>query len=644
MAFGKDSTTRNVNFTNTNEIEGWFRPYTMMGVGAAVVFGFVAIMRIAMWINLYFFHNLPATNFWTWGLTVCGIIACVFVYKFYHRRGEQGNEVLIRFHPTVSTALGFIWMILAFNDQPNAWMFSQVSLGLFILGGGLVAFTWMARRWSFKSFQPAEPKTNEWELLGFGETSAMGNVPVPGGRKIKLKLDPKVTTSDLLDKITLIAKKFKTSYKKIRIQEDLEDPNFAYVTVMEQEPFAEAVLWKGPDKPGTSIAEPIEFATYDTGERANLYLSGKDGESCFSWLTTGMPGTGKTYAWQVIYGSVLARKEVSLVWIDASKDYASAMPLLSGIEWFAGSLEYAHKVIANVDRSIESRMKYLASKGYQYWKPGCGINFIILHVEEASDFLDTESEKVLKHISRAGRSAGVIVIYSLQRATNDNMPTSLRNNLEGKMAFKVGKKSERQFCLSDKQLGAGAAPETIAVNGGFYFDSRYEPSELAGNMVRGDKMDELELERSVDMSAGFRTPLDNVTASAFGQPYEKYRAEVMNNATEWQKVRMNRGSHNSESMKTGYENMNDDTAEYEKYEKPVKSNRSQNLNSDPAAEAEKLWNFIVTMDFEKFTKSEIYKPYMAATGKSKSWICSQIDKWENDGKIANEGSGKYSIK
>jgi hypothetical protein len=639
MAFGK-SMTRNINVADMNDeyaVFAWWKPYVMMLSGAGIVFFGIGLIRLIMGFQYHVLDKLPNVAFWNWGIVVCGIIAAIFVYKFYHRRGEQGNEVLIRFHPTASTVLGVIWMLIALNENQPGWMFGEISLGLFILGASLIMFTWAMRRMSFKNFQNNEPQQiNDWGALGLGEqTVAMGSVPVTGGHKIKVKLDPKVTAQDLMDKIVLVAKKLKAPVQNIRIKEESEDPNYAYIIRLDEKPFSTVVNWKGPDKPGTSIAKPIEFATYDTGERACLYLSGKDGDSCFSWLTTGMPGSGKTFAWQLIYESVLARKEVSLVWVDASKAYTSAMPLLSGIEWFAGDMETAHEVIEGVDRAIEPRMKYLASKGYTYWKPGCGLNFIILHVEEASDFLKTESESVLRHIARAGRSAGVIVVYSLQRATNDNMPITLRSLLEGKMAFKIGKKTDRPFCLSDKQLGAGAAPEMISVKGGFYFDSIYEPEELAGNMVRTDWMDEKELERSVDTYAVHRTPLDNVTASAFGRAYDRYCAEVANGTTEWQKVRANRT----------FDIKNDDTVEYQNIKtESIKNNRSQNFTSNPVEELDKLYEFIKNQGLETFKKKDIADPHMRMTGKNnRKTIYDRIEKLVDQGRLANIGNDTYKI-
>lgn len=648
--------TRNVNFANdtVEMVYNDYKPYLMMLTGAGSVFGFVVLMRLFMWVNMYFFNNAPATDFWTWGLAIAGFIACVFVYKFYKRRGEQGNEVLIRFHPTVSTALGVGWMIIAFNDQPNEWMFSQVSLGLFILGGILIAFTWMARRWSFKQFQPVEtePIISDWETFGMGMTSNSQAESVPGGKKYKVKLDPKMSFEDFMTKAPFVAKKFKTSAKKVRIQEDPTNPEYAYTTVFEKEPFEDSVTWTGPDKPGTSIGEPISFATYDISERADIFLSGKNGSSCHHWLTVGMSGSGKTYAWQGIYASVLNRREVSLVYLDASKGAASMMPLASGIEWFAGTMEDAVDVIDGIERAIKARQNYLIEQGLAYWKPGCGINFIIFHVEEAADFIGVkEVEGKLKHIARAARSAGIAVVYSLQRATNDNVPVTLREQLEGRMTFKVGNKKENPIALAATSIGAGAAPQSISVKGGFYMTSPNTDDYFAGNILRVDAFDERDLERAVDLGSANRTPLDGLTARAFGEAYENYRMQVMNGTTEWQRIRMNRDMKN-ESMKTSYESP---TAEYEKYENPemknsytsegMKSKRSQNFTSDKESEKAKLWDFIISMKSvnEEFTFSEIQKPYTEQYGVAKSTVYKRMQEWLDEDKLGMNGK-MYFIK
>jgi hypothetical protein len=644
------SNTRNINFANDTG-EFIYNDYKVYTMPASVVAGgllLAVVFRAVMWIMIHLgdYSPIMITSIATVGILVVASSCLYLGYRLYAFREFLNNELLLTKHAVISGLVVAAFFVIAMWENVGQFMFGVWTLAFFAFAAIGLPLSWAIRRWADKRHGHApiveEVKTSFWADAGFGSTNEVDCHAIPGGYLHKLKLDPKVTAADLQKEATLIAKNYNTNVKKIRITEDADDTNFAYVTKFDNEPFADDKLWIGPDKPGLSIAEPIEIATYDIGNRQSIYLSGKNGASCHHWLTVGMSGSGKTYAWQGIYASVLNRTEVSLVYIDASKGVASGMPLASGIEWFAWDMDSAIDVINGVQRAIKARQSALTQKGLPYWKPGCGMNFIIFHVEEAADYISNkEANDKLTHIARAARSAGIALIYSLQRATNKELPVTLREQLEGRMTFKVGQKKENALALSGTSQEAGAQAQNIPVKGGFYMTSPYIDDFYAGNILRVDAFDEQDLERAVEQGAINRTPLDNVTASAFGQAYYDYRAQVDAGLTEWQRIKAARGAQEQPQEGTfkGPESHAEAPTEEFNTETP-KKNKASNLNSDRQSFIDGLWDLILefTQDTPEFTRKDIKDYAMLELEKSESWIYARLKEFIAEGKLGENGN------
>jgi hypothetical protein len=229
-----------------------------------------------------------------------------------------------------------------------------------------------------------------------------------------------------------------------------------------------------------------------------------------------------------------------------------------------------------------------------------------------------------------GRSAGIVVVYSLQRITHDCIPTSLRYNLGGILCFGLKNASDTKIVFGSD---TPAKPELLKDQypGTFFLDAKGVDQDKLGNQLMTDRFDRAKLAEYVRDGAKYRTPMDNTTASALGVKYEEY---VKNSPF----TDMN-------SVNSSYESMNEPTAEYEKYEEPVKNTRSQNFTSDPAEELNKLYEFIVNLGYETFKKIDVAKPHMEMTGKNnKKTIYDRIEKLVDQGRLVNVGNDTYKVK
>jgi hypothetical protein len=254
----------------------------------------------------------------------------------------------------------------------------------------------------------------------------------------------------------------------------------------------------------------------------------------------GMPGTGKSKAWQVIYGTVLNRREVSVIFGDPAKAMQTGGPLAAGLEWFETTYDGCIEQMEAIKRAIPARTDYLTAKGLDHWVRGCGINFLIFHLEEAARFAEVDE---LIELVEAARSAGIAIVISLQRATNDRLKTSARFNLGGNMCFGVKMKRDATFGLSEYAIEAGATPHLWQDRypGRHFLEVTGIDPRMAGHPLMVDWVDTSRLEHEVDCGYSVRTPLDGTTADALGPAYLQYRSQVAEGRANWQQLRNNRG-------------------------------------------------------------------------------------------------------
>lgn len=354
-------------------------------------------------------------------------------------------------------------------------------------------------------------------------------------------MDHSKTIEDAKKKLPEIAHVLKKPRSLVHVSETLKGvEGEVEITVIHNDPFENKRHWTAPSHPGESIVLPVDFGVYDTQEVGHIYIAGKNGASSEHFLTMGMPGTGKSKVWQAIYGTVLSRKEVSVVYGDPAKGMQTGGPLASGLDWFAWTEQDCKNQIKAVMDAIPVRTNYLTSRGLSHWQSGCGLNFLIFHLEEAARFAEVSDLVVLLE---AARSAGIAVVISLQRASHDRIPTSARYNLGGNLCFGVKGKRDAEFGLSEYARESGAAPHIWQNRfpGRFYLESTGIDQRMAGHPLQSYWIEDLMLERVVDEAVTIRTPMDQITASALGANYAKYRRAVEKGETDWQVMRRNRG-------------------------------------------------------------------------------------------------------
>jgi hypothetical protein len=639
--------TSNRNLTVTRDeyaIFGRALPYIAMLIGAGLLFLVGVLSRLGIYAQYYFSqtdiqHSSEVT---TWVILFSLVILSAVAWKLFSQR----NGMFIKQHATLTVVLGHLWLLMSVWEDKGDWLFGAPTAYAFFWGAGIVGLSWCIRRWAFRGDDAqTQEQENIFEEIGLGDTKIdkRNSRATANGATYRLKLALGKTVENAKDKRTAIAQIAGKPRSLVHVSETADGVEGQVdVTILKADPFKEKHFWQGPDYPGDSIVSPITYATYDTGDRPELFLAGKNGGSSQHFLTMGMSGTGKSKAWQVIYGSVLNRREVSVVFGDPAKGMQTGGPLAAGLEWFATTEAECHEQIQAIMAAIPVRTNYLTSKGLDHWQKGCGLNFVIFHLEEAARFAEVDE---LIEMIEAARSAGISIVISLQRATNDRLKTSARYNLGGNMCFGVKMKRDASFGLSEYAIEAGASPHMWQDKkpGYHYLEAAGLDATMAGHMLVSDWIDIARLEQEVDNGADIRTPLDTVTAEAFGMAYAGYRENVASGNTNWQQMRKNRG-HDSTTLEIATENPPAITREDGSVVATARV-RPNNLGVTPeekAAAENALWALIYDWaDHGKntFSHKEVVAQYNL---RGPSWVSTTLNRWVKEGSLFKE-NGLYSV-
>jgi hypothetical protein len=628
---------------------GTLLPYLAMILGALLTLGLGVLTRVGIMLQ----HNYAnadindASKAITWVAAVSCLVLGSIAWKLFSQR--KGH--FIAPHATVTVILAHLWLILAVWEDSGDWMFGAPTLYAYFYGSIIVGLSWCIRRWAVREEgNGSDESENPFEAAGLGaaRVDKRNSREVPGGHRFRLKLPIGKTIEDAKSKRTTIAQIAGKPRTLVHVSETSTGVEGEVdVIVLTEDPFKTEFWWQGPDFPGDSIVSPISYATYDTGERPHLYLAGKNGASSQHFLTMGMSGAGKSKAWQVIYGSALNRKEVSVIFGDPAKGMQTGGPLASGLEWFATTEADCMLQIAAIMRAIPARTDYLTARGLDHWQRGCGLNFVIFHLEEAARFAEVDE---LVEMIEAARSAGICIVISLQKATHDRLKTSARYNLGGNMCFGVKMKSDAKFGLSEYAIESGAMPHIWQDKkpGYHYLEAHGLDSSMAGHPLRTDWLDLKRLEAEVDNGSDIRTPLDSTTADAFGLPYAQYRTKVVEGTTNWQELRRNRGFEvDTKDWQVG-------TPEKLTVEQlsliediPAEDSATARFGfNTPLEETEAYRQHLrdIILAFkqsgkETFTPADIWNA--GFTGRSKGWVSQNLTKLVKDGLISYDKDTKF---
>lgn len=334
------------------------------------------------------------------------------------------------------------------------------------------------------------------------------------------------TADELARRIPALTSVLKLGQGRITHTVDDDDASQITMRVQVADLLKDGFPWPGPSAFGTGFGDsPLHVGRYEDGETVKVNIPGvlRDPQELTNGnvehaIFQGVNGSGKTQGNAALITDAATRSEVSIIIVNAAKFMQDYGHIRHAADMVITTTADARRFFKQLGPVIEARAAYLASKGLARWEPGCGLNFLMIVLGEAADYADGDAYgKVLRTI----RSSGGWVESEIQRATHDQMDTSARANHPAGVAFGLSDGAEAQYVLPPEAIDAGAFPGWGNRKPGYsYWAGMGIPQERWAVVARTYNVDRATLAAAVTAGLNVRTPMDTVTAEAFGKLWE----------------------------------------------------------------------------------------------------------------------------
>jgi S-DNA-T family DNA segregation ATPase FtsK/SpoIIIE len=204
-----------------------------------------------------------------------------------------------------------------------------------------------------------------------------------------------------------------------------------------------------------SIWRPVHLGIDETGAAVQVTLAERN------LLIGGEPGSGKSVALNLIVGHAALSPDCRLVLVDGKRVELGLWRECA--DAFIGpSIVDAIVTLRLLQSMMDSRYDVLLDAGRRKITAGTGLLVVLVVIDELAYFSstvgDTKQQKefvaLVRDLVARGRAAGIIVVAATQRPSADIVPTSLRDLLGYRLAFRCSTDSS-----SDVILGHGWANE-----------------------------------------------------------------------------------------------------------------------------------------------------------------------------------------
>jgi hypothetical protein len=460
------------------------------------------------------FHHLWPQPLPAAGIGVLGAGLAALTWRVAHHRGLLG-----RIHAAASVLAAAGWTAAATAQGVFAPGLSYALL----VGGPALALSWNIRA----VIRPERHGDSDHLAAAFAGASVESGL---GRSALRIKeRSPKViegvialpagekTADDAIKKAPYLESGLKFPPGSLQIAPDLDRADQALVRISDPRAIRKPQPWPGPSKPGGSMADPLQPGIYQDSETVSYAATGHHLQ------VMGMTGSGKSVgaAWSLL-GEIITRTDAAVFAIDITKGEQTLGPLRPALHKFVTEKDNAKTLLAALQASIKPRTDYLASKGLQKWERGCGLQYIVVWLEEAPDILDMLGDKGLERwlsALKAARSAGIEYVVSLQRADWSQMPTLARGQL-AKLTMGVADSGDASFGLSELQADRNCRPELWGNKqpGMAYLDAPGIPDDRIAMPWRTWYWggDDTKIAAHAAANPAADRPLDQITAAAIG--------------------------------------------------------------------------------------------------------------------------------
>ncbi|EEP71792.1 sporulation protein [Micromonospora sp. ATCC 39149] len=389
------------------------------------------------------------------GLTLAGTALTALTWRAAAARGIVRRAV-----STTTCVAGSVWAVGATIAGP--W--SSPWLDMWLIGAPTASIAMAVVRVLRNSAGDDDPATGGGGLAEAVKSLRNASVARPTIKGAKasaaVTLEAGTSVRELAGDRAALASALDVPETAVRVIPDPDSARRGRVEVVPVDQLRAMVVWPGLSAPGRSIAEPIVLGVMEDGEPLTLWLPGDHtaGRNAAHFLIVGMSGAGKTEVILNIAAEVISRPDAELWLADPRKFDQLPAWVVQGAARTAGTEDDTNDLLEDLYTDITGRARQIGAHGHKQWTPGCRQcpRYRVAIVDEAAQV--AAGNPLVTELTEAARSAGISLIFGLQRASHDRFPTSARANIPGSICLGVDKDVDAGMALSEATLDAGAMP------------------------------------------------------------------------------------------------------------------------------------------------------------------------------------------
>jgi hypothetical protein len=412
--------------------------------------GWIAALGVAITLHRLWPYRWAAEACLGLGLA----LAAHAVYLTHHRRRK-----LARFAGAATILAAAAWLAWATLEgiTPNvgaAWF----------MGGGALALAWSM--WLHIHGNSDESGLGRWFAEASEHTATPGvklRVTKMAANKITgvLRHPPGTTTADVVKAVAEHESALDVPLGTLQVTEHPATARASKVAFVNPRTLDTPRLWPGASRAAASAADPLRLGRFADMTDWEITIFPRDLPG-YQLLIMGMTGAAKTTGLGYCFlGEAITRHDLATLAMDPVKGLQFLGCMRPALNHLAITHADCRKMFWRVHNAIRPRTDYLGNLGLQKWEQGCGLTGVLLWVEEASKVFstlgDNDVEEWVLPAVLAARSAGIFIVLSLQRASYDQIPPSIRAQLAS-ICMGVRESGDAAFGLSDQQQEHGCNP------------------------------------------------------------------------------------------------------------------------------------------------------------------------------------------
>lgn len=490
------------------------------------------------WLMALLVVPLVGTILWAVGLRDATIRALIVFVDwptfgllgwFAVRLGQHaGRKPIIYWHTAVSVAaVGFSWGLTTVTGWSAGWAVVHLFASV------LFAASWNLHRVDALRSRADEktPEDKGWaEVLGIPRSKVGRPTVTANTISATVTAGPGETIADAQGAIPKIEAAAHGTPGRTRIVQDPDDAQVGELVIARQDALRTWTSWPGPSAVGGSIADPICTAVYEDGTPQRYWFCAgvtDDGDPRVGTHMgrMGMSGSGKTGDAKLELAELMTRRDVVVLYADATKGAQTSKPLMRGIALYADTGPKGKILFRGVQRMIRDRADRLGHAGFADWSPACyehelRMPAVVYFVDEADELIN---HQLFEWLCGKARSAGVFLSVALPRADNTSMPTKARFNIGAWKCYGCGDDYSAEFALTESTRKAGAHPENWRASkpGYHYLDTAngVDP-RLFPVPCRTYRHSDLQIEAAVRGGDPYRAVLPGYDITALGEAWK----------------------------------------------------------------------------------------------------------------------------